>query len=66
MDEVTAPKHGHRQRQECERSVTLDGGGIDEVTVAYRIYARITRAVQGGECRTTTTKCIFNDEKIRH
>ena len=43
VDEVTAPEHGHRQRQECERSVTPDGGEIDEV--ANRIYARIARAV---------------------
>ena len=43
VDEVVAPEHGHRQCQECERSVTLDGGEIDEV--ADRIYARIARAV---------------------
>ena len=49
VDEVVAPEHGHRQCQECERSVTLDGGEIDEVAVANRIYARIARVVQGGE-----------------
>ena len=49
VDEVVAPEHGHRQCQECERSVTPDGGEIDEVAVANRIYARIARAVQGGE-----------------
>ena len=49
VDEVTAPEHGHRQRQERERSVTPDGGEIDEV--ADRIYARIARAIQGGERR---------------
>ena len=43
MDEVTTPKHGHRQRQKRERSVTLDGGEIDEV--ADKIYARIARVV---------------------
>nr|POE55791.1 hypothetical protein CFP56_30581 [Quercus suber] len=51
VDEVTAPEHGHRQRQECERPVTPDGGEIDEVVVAGRIYARIARAVQGDERR---------------
>nr|POE64183.1 g-type lectin s-receptor-like serine/threonine-protein kinase [Quercus suber] len=51
VDEVTAPEHGHRQRQECERPVIPDGGEIDEVAVADRIYARIARAVQGGERR---------------
>ena len=43
VDEVTAPKHGHRQRQERERSITPDGGEIDEM--ADRIYARIARVV---------------------
>ena len=55
VDEVTAPEHGHRQRQERERSVTPDGGEIDEV--ADRIYARIARAVQGGERRRGD--CLF-------
>ena len=36
VDEVTAPEHGHRQPQERERSVTPDGGEIDEV--ADKIY----------------------------
>ena len=49
VDDVTAPKHGHRQCQKCERSVTPDGGEIDEV--ADRIYAWIARAVQDGERR---------------
>ena len=49
IDEVAAPKHGPRQHHECERSVTPDGGEIGEV--ADRIYARIARLVQGGECR---------------
>ena len=49
VDEVIAPEHGHRQHQEHERSVTLDGGEIDEV--ADRIYTRIARAIQGGKCR---------------
>ena len=49
VDEVTAPEHGHRQRQERERSVTPDGCEIDEVV--DRIYARIAKAVQGGERR---------------
>ena len=48
VDEVIAPEPGHRQRQERERSVTPDGGVIDEMAVADRIYARIARAVQGG------------------
>ena len=43
VDEVTAPEHGHRQRQERERFVTPNGGEIDEV--ADRIYAWIARAV---------------------
>ena len=47
VDEVIAPEHGHRQRQECERSVTPDDGEIDKVVVANRIYARIARVVQG-------------------
>ena len=51
VDEVTAPEHGHRQRQERERSVTPDGSEIDEVVMENRIYAKIVRAVQGGECR---------------
>ena len=59
VDEVTAPKHGHRQRQERERFVTLDGGGIDEVAVADRIYARIAKAVQGG--KRSTKGCTFRE-----
>ena len=51
MDEVVAPEHGHRQRQEHERSVTPDGGEIDEVAVADKIYDRIARAIRGGERR---------------
>ena len=51
VDEVTTSEHGHKQCQEHERSVTLDGGEIDKVVVADRIYARIARGVQGGECR---------------
>ena len=46
VDRVIAPEHGHRKRQERERSVTLDGGEIDEVAVADKIYARIARAVR--------------------
>ena len=46
VDGVIAPEHGHRKRQERERSVTLDGGEIDEVAVADKIYARIARAVR--------------------
>ena len=49
VDEVIAPERGHRQRQERERFVTPDDGEIDEV--ADTIYARIARAVQGGEHR---------------
>ena len=49
IDDVAAPKHGPRQRQEHERSITPDGGEIDKVV--DRIYARITRVVQGGERR---------------
>ena len=49
IDEVAAPKHGPRQRQECERSITPNGGEIDKV--AKRIYARIAKVVQGGEHR---------------
>ena len=49
VDEVVAPKHGPRQRQECERLVTPNGGEIDEVV--DRIYTRIARLLQGGECR---------------
>ena len=45
VDEVTTSEHGHRQRQERETPVTPDGGEIDEVAVADRIYARIARAV---------------------
>ena len=45
VDEVTAPEHGHRQRQECERSVIPNGDGIDEVAVADMIYARTARVV---------------------
>ena len=59
VDEVTAPEHGHRQRQERERSVTPDGGEIDEVAVADRIYARIARAVRGGERRRED--CLFGE-----
>ena len=59
MDEVTAPEHGHRQCQECERSVTPDGGGIDEVAEVDKIYARIAKAVQGGECRREC--CTFGE-----
>ena len=47
VDEVAAPKHGHRQRQEHERSVTPNGVEIDEVV--DRSYGRIARVVQGGE-----------------
>nr|POF03391.1 hypothetical protein CFP56_60580 [Quercus suber] len=36
---------------ERERSVTSDGGEIDEVAMADKIYAKIAKAVQGGECR---------------
>ena len=57
VDEVTAPEHGHRQRQEHERSVTPDGGEIDEV--ADKIYARIARVVQGGEHRRGD--CLFGE-----
>ena len=59
MDEVTAPEHDRRQCQKRERSVTPDGGEINEVAVADRIYARIARAVQGGECRRKG--CTFGD-----
>ena len=59
VDEVIAPEHGHRQRQERERSVTPDGGEIDEVAVADRIYARIARAVRGGERRRED--CLFGE-----
>ena len=59
MDEVTTPEHGHKQRQERERSVTPDGGGIDEVAVADRIYARTARVVQGGERRKEG--CTFGE-----
>ena len=45
VDEVTALEQGHRQRQKHEKSVTPNGGGINEVAVVDRIYARITRAV---------------------
>ena len=57
IDEVAAPKHGPRQHQECERSVDLDGGEIGEV--ADRIYARIARSIQGGECRKEN--CSFGE-----
>ena len=57
VDEVTAPEHGHRQRHEHERSVTPNGGEIDEV--ADRIYARIARAVQGGKRRREG--CLFGE-----
>ena len=57
VDEVTAPEHGHRQCQERERSITPDGGEIDEVV--DRIYARIARAIQGGECRRED--CLFGE-----
>nr|POF00097.1 hypothetical protein CFP56_15952 [Quercus suber] len=59
VDEVTAPEHGHRQRQERERPVTPDGGEIDEVAVADRIYVRIARAVQSGERRKEG--CTFGE-----
>ena len=49
VDEVAATKYGLRQCQERERFVTPVGGEIDEVV--DRIYARITRSVQGGERR---------------
>ena len=49
VDEVATLEHGPRQSQEYERSVTPNGGEIDEV--ADRIYARIARAVQGGKRR---------------
>ena len=49
VDEVATPKHGPRQRQERERSVTPNGGEIDEVPDG--IYVRIAKAVQGGERR---------------
>nr|POE64204.1 hypothetical protein CFP56_75483 [Quercus suber] len=58
VDEVTAPEHGHRQRQERERPVTLDGGEIDKVAVADRIYARIARAVQGASGVDTFTEAV--------
>uniref|UniRef100_A0A7N2QX76 PR5-like receptor kinase n=1 Tax=Quercus lobata TaxID=97700 RepID=A0A7N2QX76_QUELO len=45
VDEVAAPKHGPRQCQECERSITPNGGEIDKVV--ERIYARIAKVVQG-------------------
>ena len=57
VDEVVAPKHGPRQRQECERSITPNGGEIDKV--AERIYARIAKVVQGGEHRREG--CSFGD-----
>nr|POF09450.1 hypothetical protein CFP56_48385 [Quercus suber] len=41
VDKVTTPEH--------QRSITPDGGEIDEM--ADKIYARIARAVQDGECR---------------
>ena len=50
VDEVATLEHGPRQSQEYERSVTPNGGEIDEV--ANKIYARIARAVQGGEHRS--------------
>ena len=59
VDEVIALEQGHRQCQEREWSVTPDGGGIDEVVVANRIYARIARAVQGGERRAEG--CTFGE-----
>nr|POE52455.1 hypothetical protein CFP56_74010 [Quercus suber] len=59
VDEVTTPKHGHRQRQERERPVTHDGGEIDEVAVADKIYARIAKAVQGGKRRREG--CTFGE-----
>ena len=43
VDEVTASKHGPRQHQERERSITSDGGEIDEVP--DMIYVRIAKAV---------------------
>nr|POE55249.1 hypothetical protein CFP56_02246 [Quercus suber] len=49
VDEVASLEHGPRQCQERERSITPNGGEISEV--ANKIYARIARAVQGGECR---------------
>ena len=57
VDEVTAPEHDHRQCQEHERSVTPDGGEIDEL--ANRIYARIARALQGGKHRREG--CLFGE-----
>ncbi|KAL0007372.1 hypothetical protein SO802_008874 [Lithocarpus litseifolius] len=57
VDEVTTQKHGHRQRQERERSITPNGGEIYEV--ANRIYARIAKAVQGGERRREG--CTFGE-----
>ena len=59
VDEVTAPEHGHRQCQERERSVTPDGGRIDEVVMEDRIYARTARVVQGGERRRED--CTFGE-----
>uniref|UniRef100_A0A7N2LFY1 RNA-directed DNA polymerase n=1 Tax=Quercus lobata TaxID=97700 RepID=A0A7N2LFY1_QUELO len=59
VDEVTAPEHGHRQRQKCERSVIPNGDGIDEVVVADMIYARTARVVQGGERRREG--CTFGE-----
>ena len=57
LDEATALKHGLRQRQEHKRSITPDGGEIDEV--ANKIYARITRATQGGKHRKED--CSFRE-----
>nr|POF20736.1 hypothetical protein CFP56_73686 [Quercus suber] len=58
VDEVTTLEHGHRQRQERERSVTPDGGEIDEVAMVDKIYTRIARAVQGGHRREG---CLFGE-----
>ena len=44
---------------ELERSVTSNGGGIDDVAVADWIYARIARAIQGGERRREG--CTFGE-----
>nr|POE73307.1 hypothetical protein CFP56_54733 [Quercus suber] len=49
VDEITTP--------EQERSVTPDGGEIDEM--ADKIYARINKAVQDGKCRKEG--CFFGE-----
>nr|POF17435.1 hypothetical protein CFP56_61525 [Quercus suber] len=38
VDKVTAPEQGHRQRQERERFVTLNGGKIDEGAMTVEEY----------------------------